>query len=69
MVGSCSGSGDFDPFFSSLDQFVPKNVGFAKSRLALLPGLSLPDVEVLSLGLAGRFVILRAETNQGVRSE
>ena len=36
---------------------------------ALLPGLSLPDVEVLSLGLAGRFVILRAETNQGVRSE
>ena len=32
---------------------------------ALLPGLSLPDVEVVSLGFAGRFVILRAEANQG----
>jgi hypothetical protein len=31
----------------------------------LLPGLRLPEVEVLSLGLAGRFVILRAETNPG----
>ena len=33
---------------------------------ALLPGLSLPEVEVVSLGLAGRFVILRAETNPGL---
>jgi len=32
----------------------------------LLPGLRLPEVEVLSLGLAGRFVILRAETNPGM---
>ena len=32
----------------------------------LLPGLSLPEVEVVSLGLAGRFVILRAETHQGL---
>ena len=31
----------------------------------LLPGLSLPEAEVVSLGLAGRFVILRAETNPG----
>jgi hypothetical protein len=31
----------------------------------LLPGLRLPEVEVLSLGLAVRFVILRAETNPG----
>ena len=33
----------------------------------LLPGLSLPEVEVLSLGLAGRFVVLRAETNPGTK--
>jgi hypothetical protein len=33
----------------------------------LLPGLSLPEVEVLSLGLAGRFVVLRAETNPGAK--
>ena len=32
----------------------------------LLPGLSLPEVEVMSLGLAGRFVILRAETSPGL---
>ena len=32
----------------------------------LLPGLRLPEVEVLSLGFAGRFVILRAETNPGM---
>ena len=31
----------------------------------LLPGLTLPEVEVLTLGVAGQFVLLRTETDAG----
>ena len=31
----------------------------------LLPGLTLPEVEVLILGVAGQFVLLRTETDAG----
>jgi len=33
----------------------------------LLPGLRLPGVDVLTLGVAGRFVILRTDSSSGAR--
>ena len=33
----------------------------------LLPGLRLPGVDVLTLGVAGRFVILRTDASRGAR--
>ena len=34
-------------------------------RKEMLPGLRLPGFEVLSLGVAGRFVVLRTDASKG----